>query len=41
VLKSPRIDPLADSKDVNLPLALDVKVFNEPVEVSNKPNLVF
>jgi hypothetical protein len=56
------MEELADSSEVNLPLALDVKVlrlpvlvsiaptlvrvldvneFNEPVEVSNKPNLVF
>jgi hypothetical protein len=28
------MEPVLPSIDVNLPLALDVKVFNEPVEVS-------
>ena len=35
------MEELADSSEVNLPLALDVNEFKLPVLVSIKPNLVF
>ena len=41
VLKSVRILPLALSKEVNLPDALDVKVFKLPVAVCKESNLLF
>jgi hypothetical protein len=36
-LKSVLIEELSDSSDVNLPEALDVNVFKEPVDVCKVP----